>query len=116
MLSFGLFPMVKVLVSILVVVLTGFVTEILHYARLEPHRHIAYFVHLTCERKLARPTVTIALCGIKFFYTTTLGRDWSLFSKKTAFACPSRCVFPRPSPTARFAGCSRTSSTSSFAR
>jgi hypothetical protein len=23
-----------------------------------------YFVHLTCERKLARPTVTIALCGI----------------------------------------------------
>lgn len=37
-----------------------------------------YFVHLTCERKLARPTITIALCGIKFFYETTLGRDWSL--------------------------------------
>lgn len=37
-----------------------------------------YFVHLTCERKLARPTITIALCGIKFFHETTLGRDWSL--------------------------------------
>jgi len=24
----------------------------------------AYFVHLTCKRKLARPTITIALCGI----------------------------------------------------
>ena len=37
-----------------------------------------YFVYLTCERKLARPTVTIALCGIKFFYEKTLKRDWSL--------------------------------------
>ena len=37
-----------------------------------------YFVHLTCERKLARPTVTIALCGIKFFYEKSLKRDWSL--------------------------------------
>lgn len=38
----------------------------------------AYFVHLTCERKLARPTITIALSGIKFFYEQTLKRDWSL--------------------------------------
>ncbi len=38
----------------------------------------SYFVHLTCERKLARPTVTVALCGIKFFYEKTLRRDWSL--------------------------------------
>lgn len=37
-----------------------------------------YFVHLTCERKLARPTVTIALCGIKFLYVHTLRRDWSV--------------------------------------
>lgn len=37
-----------------------------------------YFVHLKCERKLARQTVTIALCGIKFFYQTTLKRDFSL--------------------------------------
>ena len=38
----------------------------------------AYFVHLTSTRKLARPTVTSAMCGIKFFYETTLKRDWSL--------------------------------------
>jgi quinone-modifying oxidoreductase subunit QmoC len=29
-----------------IVTLTGFVTEVLHYVRLEPHRHIAYFAHL----------------------------------------------------------------------
>jgi quinone-modifying oxidoreductase subunit QmoC len=32
--------------TLLLVVLTGFFTEVLHYVRLEPHRHIAYFVHL----------------------------------------------------------------------
>jgi site-specific recombinase XerD len=37
-----------------------------------------YFVHLTRERKLARPTVTIALCGIKFLYVSTLRRDFTL--------------------------------------
>ena len=37
-----------------------------------------YFVHLKCERKLARPTITIALCGIKFLYEVTLRRDFTL--------------------------------------
>ena len=37
-----------------------------------------YFVHLTCERKLARATVTIALCGIKFLYESTLRRDFTV--------------------------------------
>jgi site-specific recombinase XerD len=37
-----------------------------------------YFVHLKCERKLARPTITIALCGIKFLYESTLRRDFTL--------------------------------------
>jgi integrase/recombinase XerD len=37
-----------------------------------------YFVHLKCERNLARPTLTIALCGIKFFWESTLRRDFSL--------------------------------------
>jgi quinone-modifying oxidoreductase subunit QmoC len=32
--------------TLFLVVLTGFVSEALHYLRLEPHRHIAYFVHL----------------------------------------------------------------------
>lgn len=37
-----------------------------------------YFVHLKCERKLARPTITIALCGIKFFFEATLRRDFTV--------------------------------------
>ena len=32
--------------ALLLVVITGFATEVLHYLRLEPHRHIAYFAHL----------------------------------------------------------------------
>jgi quinone-modifying oxidoreductase subunit QmoC len=32
--------------TLTLVVLTGFFTEVLHYIRLEPHRHFAYFVHL----------------------------------------------------------------------
>ncbi|MDD1749134.1 MAG: site-specific integrase [Methanothrix sp.] len=36
-----------------------------------------YFLYLTNEKKLARPTVTIALCGIKFFYEQTLKQPWS---------------------------------------
>jgi quinone-modifying oxidoreductase subunit QmoC len=34
------------LAVLLLVALSGFATEVLHYLRLEPHRHIAYFVHL----------------------------------------------------------------------
>lgn len=37
-----------------------------------------YFVHLKCERKLARPTITIALCGIKFLFEATLKRDFTV--------------------------------------
>jgi quinone-modifying oxidoreductase subunit QmoC len=32
--------------TLLLVTLTGFASEVLHYARLEPHRHIVYFIHL----------------------------------------------------------------------
>jgi len=32
--------------TLLAVVLTGFVCEVLHYVRLEPHRFVAYFIHL----------------------------------------------------------------------
>jgi len=32
--------------AIALVVLTGFIVEFLHYLRLEPHRHVAYYVHL----------------------------------------------------------------------
>jgi site-specific recombinase XerD len=38
-----------------------------------------YFIYLTHERKLARASVTIALCGIKFFFERTLHRQWGVF-------------------------------------
>ncbi len=34
------------IVTLLLVTLTGFASEVLHYARLEPHRHLVYFIHL----------------------------------------------------------------------
>lgn len=39
----------------------------------------SYFLHLVEVKRFARPTITIALCGIKFFYERTVQRDWSLF-------------------------------------
>ena len=38
-----------------------------------------YFLHIKNVKKWKRTTVTIALCGIKFFYTQTLERQWTLF-------------------------------------
>jgi integrase/recombinase XerD len=35
-----------------------------------------YFLYLTNERKIARSTSTIAICGIKFFYEQTLQQQW----------------------------------------
>lgn len=36
-----------------------------------------YFLYLTQEKKAARATVTIAMCGIKFFFEKTLARTWT---------------------------------------
>jgi len=36
-----------------------------------------YFLYLANEKKVARATATIALCGIKFFYEQTLRREWT---------------------------------------
>jgi integrase len=38
-----------------------------------------YFLFLKNEKHAARATCTIALCGIKFFYERTLGREWKVF-------------------------------------
>ena len=38
-----------------------------------------YFLHLVEVKQLARASLTIALCGIKFFYERTVQRDWTLF-------------------------------------
>lgn len=39
-----------------------------------------YFLYLKNEKKAARSSVTIALCGIKFFYEQTLKREWQTFA------------------------------------
>jgi len=36
-----------------------------------------YFLYLANEKKVARATATIALCGIKFFYEHTLQQHWT---------------------------------------
>jgi integrase/recombinase XerD len=38
-----------------------------------------YFLYIKNVKKYARPTTTIALCGIKFFVEWTLGKKWTLF-------------------------------------
>src|SRR6266540_5092002 len=38
-----------------------------------------YFLFLKNEKHAARATCTLALCGIKFFYECTLGREWKTF-------------------------------------
>ncbi len=45
-------------------------------ARLTEEQLREYFLYLANERKVSRPTATIALCGIKFFFEQTLHRDW----------------------------------------
>jgi integrase/recombinase XerD len=37
-----------------------------------------YFLYIKNVKKYARPTTTIALCGIKFFIERTLGRKWTV--------------------------------------
>jgi site-specific recombinase XerD len=39
-----------------------------------------YFLYLRNERKVSRSTSTVALCGIKFFFERTLGREWQTFA------------------------------------
>ena len=39
-----------------------------------------YFLFLKNEKQAARNTCTLALCGIKFFYERTLGREWKTFA------------------------------------
>ena len=38
-----------------------------------------YFLYVKNVKKWKRATVTIALCGIKFFFTQTLSRQWTTF-------------------------------------
>ena len=38
-----------------------------------------YFLHLKNVKRVSRSTCTLALCGIKFFFEHTMGRDWKTF-------------------------------------
>ena len=44
--------------------------------RLSEEELRAYFLHLKNERQLARSTITVTICAVKFFYDYTLQRDW----------------------------------------
>ena len=39
----------------------------------------SYFVHIRDVKRSARSSITIALCGIKFFFEKTLQREWCVF-------------------------------------
>ena len=39
-----------------------------------------YFLYLLNDKKLSRSSMTVALCGIKFFYEKTLRKDWTQLS------------------------------------
>ncbi len=45
-----------------------------------------FFLYLVNEKKAARSTVKIHLCGIRFFYEKTLQRTWTLFD----LVCPAK--------------------------
>lgn len=38
-----------------------------------------YFLYIKNVRHYSRPTMTVAICGIRFFYEKTLDRDWTIF-------------------------------------
>jgi len=38
-----------------------------------------YFLYIKNVKKYSRPTTTVALCGIKFFFEQTLGKQWTSF-------------------------------------
>ena len=46
---------------------------------ISPEELRSYFVYLTNEKKAARASITIALCGIKFLYEQVLHEEWQRF-------------------------------------
>ena len=46
--------------------------------RLDEAQLRAYLLHLTRERQLAPPSLSVALSGLRFFYEQTLGRQWTI--------------------------------------
>jgi integrase/recombinase XerD len=46
--------------------------------KLGPEEIRTYQLHLTNERGLAAPTIAVIVAALRFFYSVTLGRKWSL--------------------------------------
>jgi integrase/recombinase XerD len=46
--------------------------------RLSEEQLRAYLLHLTTGQRLAGPSFTVALCGLRFFYEHTLKRPWTI--------------------------------------
>jgi quinone-modifying oxidoreductase subunit QmoC len=61
--------------TLLAVVLTGFATEVLHYVRLEPHRHLAYFVHLVFVGALLLYAPFSKLAHVAYRVTALIGAE-----------------------------------------
>ncbi|PYP88861.1 MAG: hypothetical protein DMF61_06385 [Blastocatellia bacterium AA13] len=55
-----------------------------------------YFLYTKNAKKYARPTTTIALCGIKFFFEKTLGTRWTIFDLIRPGSQKKRRPQPRP--------------------
>jgi len=83
----GVFADWALIATLIVVVITGFASEVLHFVRLEPHRQLAYFTHLIFVLALLMYLPYSKLAHV-FYRTTALvyaeysGRD----GKKTARA------------------------------
>lgn len=71
--------------TLFIVVFSGFATEILHYVRLEPHRHIIYFIHLMFVFALIVYLPYSKLAHI-FYRTTAL--IFTEYSGRNAVASP----------------------------
>ncbi len=60
------------------------VTQLVRYIgkspeKISPEELRSYFLYLTNEKKAARASITIALCGIKFLYEQVLHEEWQRF-------------------------------------
>ncbi|MFC2172221.1 quinone-interacting membrane-bound oxidoreductase complex subunit QmoC [Acidobacteriota bacterium] len=67
--------------KLLLVAFSGFATEALHFVRLEPHRHIAYFVHLVFVFALLiylpySKLAHMVYRGVAMVFAERTGREW----------------------------------------
>jgi hypothetical protein len=53
-----------------------------------------YFLYLKNVKHYARPTTTNAICGIRFFFERTLGKDWTTFNLVRERAPARACLAP----------------------